>query len=370
MELLFITFQFIFALVPISYADHSQLALSQPLTIRWHYKSNNTINLTPAVNSAHIYMPLADGMLLALDVANGQLLWRAETGGELSASPVADERGVYIASEVLRSPGKEPHAAGALRALGREGGITLWMRTLPLPLRGSLIMNQTTLFGGASDGRVYAVRKSNGEILWVVQHQFPFASHPVLSGSRLYLGSTAGVLFALDQATGKTIWRYQTRGAIKGRIAVSDGMVYFGSGDGYVYAVREIDGRLRWRTRTGAAVQTVALTPSGLLAASLDNYVYFLTFNKGGRIWKRQLAGRLAAEPLVAVDGVLFTPLSSDSGVVLDLRDGKLLNNIPIGEDNYTAASPVTVGELLLVTTRRGLVAFSRPTNTSSTKTH
>jgi hypothetical protein len=67
----------------------------------------------------------------------------------------------------------------------------------------------------------------------------------------------------------------------------------------------------------------------------------------------------------MATDGALFTPLSGDAGVVLDLRDGKQLNTLPVGEDNNTAASPVAVGGVLLVTTRRGLMAFSRP-NTST----
>jgi outer membrane protein assembly factor BamB len=149
---------------------------------------------------------------------------------------------------------------------------------------------------------------------------------------------------------------------------VVEGTVYFGSADGFVYAVDEIDGRLRWRARTGAGVQAVASVPGGLLVASLDNFVYLLSLNRGDRLWKRQLAGRLAAEPLTAPDGALFTPLSGDTGIVLDLRDGKQLNSLPIGEDNSTTASPIIAGNILFVTTRHGLLAFSRPVDTSNTK--
>jgi outer membrane protein assembly factor BamB len=142
---------------------------------------------------------------------------------------------------------------------------------------------------------------------------------------------------------------------------VVNNLVYFGSADGYVYALRETDGRLRWRRRTGAGVQTVAFAENGLLVASLDNFVYLLSFSEGDPLWKRLLAGRIAAEPLTSPDGVLFTPLSSSAGVVLDLRDGKQLNSLPIGEDNSSAASPIMAGKVLFVTTRHGLLAFSRP---------
>jgi outer membrane protein assembly factor BamB len=339
----------------------AQIALSQPLTVKWLFDSDITVNLTPATDGERIYLPLASGLLVSLRVTDGQLLWKADLGGELSSSPVADEHSVYIASETLGEMKDAPRASGALRALGREGGITQWMRTLPMPIRGSLIANDVNIFGGSTDGRVYAVRKKTGDISWIMQHSAPFASHPIISGSNLYIGSNDGHLFSLNQTTGKTNWRYRTRGAIRGRVVVADGFVFFGSADGYVYAVREVDGRLRWRRRTGAGVQTVGYAQNGLVVASLDNFVYLLSFREGDRLWKRQLAGRIAAEPLTTSDGALFTPLSSSIGVVLDLRDGKQLNSLPIGEDNSMAASPIVAGKVLFVTTRRGLLAFSRP---------
>ena len=345
-----------------------QLSLSQPLTVRWQYESDHTVNLTPATDGERIYLPLAEGSLVSLRAIDGQLFWRTEIGGELSASPVADDGAVYIASKTVGAPDNRQSAMGTLRALGREAGVTLWMRTFRFPLQGALAANQTTLFGGGSDGRVYALDKKTGKFVWVMQHWSPFASRLVISGSRLYIGNDDGTLFSLDLATGKQAWRYRTQGAVRGRVAVVDGVVYFGSADGYVYALDEMSGRLRWRARTGAGVQAVASVPGGLLVASLDNFVYLLSFNRGDRLWKRQLAGRLAAEPLTTTDGALFTPLSGDTGVVLDLRDGKQLNSLPIGEDNSTTASPIVAGKMLLVTTRRGLLAFSRPVEATNSK--
>lgn len=339
----------------------AQISLSEPLTVKWLYDSDLTVNLTPATDGERIYLPLASGLIISLKAADGQLFWKADFGGEISASPIADERSVYIASEAVGEQGSTPRANGALRALGREGGITQWMRTLPMPIRGSLIANDVNLFGGSTDGRVYAIRKKTGDISWVMQHSASFASHPVIFGLNLYIGSNDGYLLSLNQNTGKTNWRYRTRGAIRGRVVVENGIVYFGSADGYVYALKEADGRLKWRRRTGAGVQTVGFAQNGLLVASLDNFVYLLSFREGDRLWKRQLAGRIAAEPLTTLDGALFTPLSSSTGVVLDLRDGKQLNSLPIGEDNSMAASPIVAGKILFVTTRHGLLAFSRP---------
>ena len=84
--------------------------LSQPLTVRWKYQSNVTLNLTPAFDKERVYLPLAGGTLVALKARDGELFWRSEIGGELSASPVADESAIYVASETT-APNGESHGS-------------------------------------------------------------------------------------------------------------------------------------------------------------------------------------------------------------------------------------------------------------------
>jgi outer membrane protein assembly factor BamB len=341
------------------------ISLSQPLRLQWRYQSSQTLNLTPAATRDRLYLPLAQGAIVSLRTDDGGLIWRAEVGGEISAAPVADQRGVFVASETgapaVSAADSVMRATGSIRALGREAGVTLWARSLYRPLRGGLAETPTHLFGGAADGRVYAFVKETGEIQWANQFASGFTSPAVVAGSRLYLGSEDGSLRALDLATGRAVWHYRTHGPIRGPVAVTTEAVYVGSADGFVYALRADSGKLLWSKRAGAGVQAVGLANGGLIAASLDNFVYFLS-PSGDLLWKRQLAGRIFAPPLAAADGILFTPLSADSCVVLNARDGKQVNTLPVGADNNTMASPVVAGNLLLVTTRQGILAFASTT--------
>jgi len=340
-------------------SDH--LALSQPLIAKWRYESDRMSNLTPAADDRTVYVPLTSGTLVALAANDGQLRWRADAGGEFSSAPVADDRNVYVATQYREAAGEQSPIHGTLRAVSKETGVTRWMRTLPAPLRGSLIASANTLFGGGSDGRVYAFDKRTGLSLWINQYGESFSSQPAMLGNLLYVGGDSGTVFALDQATGRTVWRYRTRGAIQGPIAVANGVVYFGSGDGYVYAFSESRSRLLWRHRTGAAVQAVVVVDNGLLAASLDNFAYLLSLRKGSLIWRRLLPGRIASRPMTTADGALFTPLSTDSAIVLALKDGKPVNTLPLGEDNSSSAAPIAVSDLVLVTAPHGLLAFAAP---------
>lgn len=345
----------------------SDALLSQPLTVRWRYESPVTLNLTPAFDNERVYLPLAGGTIVALKAKDGQLYWRSDMGGELSASPVADETSIYVASETKVQPNETQKPAGALRALGREGGLTQWLSPLVRPLRGALTLSGGKIFAGGSDGRAYAFDKRTGGVLWSIPFALVFSNQPVVKNGKVYLGTEDGTLLALDEATGRLLWRYRTKGAIHGPVAVNDEYVYFGSGDGYVYALSTDRGRMKWQKRTGGGVESVVLCgDDSLLAASLDNFAYLLNLH-GKMLWKKLLPGRISAQPLTVEQTALFTPLSSSAAVVLGLKDGKQVNTLIAGEELTSSASPIIVGDTVLLTTEHGLLAFARPSDAAST---
>jgi outer membrane protein assembly factor BamB len=351
--------QSIMPVTPVVSASESILAL--PLILAWKYDSDETTSVTPATDGKQVYVPTSSGGIVALNAATGKLVWRESMGGQISAEPVADQAAVFVANGIVGSSPAVLQANGAVRALSLESGVTLWMRTLPFSLQGGLITDKTAVYGASTDGRVYALRKHDGMLLWVKQFSSSFISHPAAGSGRLYLGSEDGFVYALDVSTGDVVWRYRTRGAIRGRPAISEGLIAVGSADGYVYALEETSGFLRWRVRTGAAVQSVAIPGAEVIAASLDNFAYGFSATKGARLWKRELGGRPLAEPLSQGYMILLNPISGNIAIVLDARDGKVLNRLPTGDDNNSSAAPVVAGKILMLTTRTGLLAFSRP---------
>ena len=334
--------------------------LSRPIYVKWQFKTDGITNLTPAIDGEKVYIPLDKGNILGVWLSDGGLAWKSDIGGSISASPVADSRNVYVASESLPSPNSNyPQATGVLRALSRQSGLTTWMRMLPFPVRGIININQNSLFASSTDGRLYAIEKETGKTKWVKYNSSPFSFQHVLRGDDIYIGDAQGDIMALELESGRTIWRYRTRRSLRAPVAVFGNMVYAGTADGYVYGIDKVTGRLKWRVRTGAAVQAVLAEGRCILATSLDNFVYCLSPQRGAKLWKRQLAGRVAAPPLILNDSVLLAPLAGDECVILSLEDGKKTNSIYVGEDNNTEAAPLFMADTLLITTREGLTAFS-----------
>src|SRR5262249_41295691 len=138
---------------------------------------------------------------------DGQLRWKADMGGNFSASPVADERNIYAAGQYADTSGDQRHLHGTLRALSKTTGLTVWLRTLQAPLSGGLVVGANAIFAGSIDGKVYAFDKHTGLTLWVNQYAEAFGSRPTIASGLLYIGSQQGSLLALDSATGKAAWR-------------------------------------------------------------------------------------------------------------------------------------------------------------------
>jgi len=358
-------------ILPVSVAGQDLADLTRPIYVKWHFTTDAVTNFAPAADSERVYLPLSNGSIVSLQLTDGGLAWRSEIGGAISASPVVDTRNIYVASESLPSPNSiYPQATGVLRAMSRQSGLTTWMRTLPFPVRGDINFNLSSLFVTSSDGRLYAFKKETGEIKWIKYNSSPFSSLHLLHAENLYVSDTDGEIISIEQESGLTTWRYRTHKGLRAPVAIYGNMIYAGTADGFVYAIDRVSGRLKWRVRTGAAVQAVLAGEKWILATSLDNFVYCLSPQNGAKIWKRLLAGRVTAPPLVLNNHVLLAPLAGEECVVLNLEDGKKVNSIYVGEDNNTEAAPLLTAAALLLTTREGLLAITnaaqRPQSTDS----
>jgi len=73
-----------------------------------------------------------------------------------------------------------------------------------------------------------------------------------------------------------------------------------------------------------------------------------------------------AAQPLAVAETDLFTSLSSSEGLMLGLKDGKQVNSLPTGDELTNSASPIIVGDAVILTTEHGLLAFARPSEAVS----
>ena len=145
----------------------------------------------PAVGDGKVFVSTNDGILHALDVADGREAWRVDWKKMGYSSPLFRDGRVYCAL--------------------------------------------------SDEGKVFCVDAASGEMEWTadtgsVIYDSSFCADA--SGEHVFIGNVDGTLNCLSAAGGKVLWRYRLGpGHLLGSPAADDGKVYMGSMSGTVVAI-------------------------------------------------------------------------------------------------------------------------------------
>ena len=81
----------------------SRLAL--PFKRSWQYLTDGAAMLPPSLDALRVYLPLAGGRVVCLDLATGSLLWSTEAGGVISAPVAVGEKAVFVVTRKTTEDG-------------------------------------------------------------------------------------------------------------------------------------------------------------------------------------------------------------------------------------------------------------------------
>lgn len=202
-----------------------------------------------------VYINSFDGIVYALDVENGKLLWKFDTGGDkvFSASNlhgiqtggkvVEDPWDMYFSSPVV-AEGKVLVGSGNgyLFAINAKNGQLDWKFKTGGVIHSSPAVSGDSVYFASWDSNIYALNCKKGTEIWrfktgvddIYHNQVGFQSSPAISGSMLYIGCRDGNLRAIDRFTGRLKWLFAAKGSwINGAPAVYNNRIYFGTSDSF-----------------------------------------------------------------------------------------------------------------------------------------
>ncbi|MCL2010501.1 MAG: PQQ-binding-like beta-propeller repeat protein [Synergistaceae bacterium] len=125
-----------------------QSVLIRGVVPQWNTKVGDPVTTPPSVEGDRVFVGTANGQVVALSRAKGEVLWRFDTrGGTVAGTPVAAEGLVFVAGGqgtlfVLDA------ASGALRFNFETGNV----------ISGTPAYSGGILFLGSEDGKIYAIR--------------------------------------------------------------------------------------------------------------------------------------------------------------------------------------------------------------------
>lgn len=223
---------------------------------------DSTLRQGVGVSDRRVYANADD--LLAIDADSGDVVWRANTGGDRLTKPAATADGVIFTNRV----------DGVVTAFDIDGE-QRWQHRTDTETRSPTIGADTVYVATSTEpgrtGRLLALNRSDGSVRWAVDTPSPKrGTRPVVDDDAVYLGCSGrdqGTLVAFDRSDGAERWSFTDKNSTVYEPAVTANMVYAGSNDNHVYAFSRT-GELRWQIETNSVVGTVVAGESLLYAAN------------------------------------------------------------------------------------------------------
>jgi outer membrane protein assembly factor BamB len=258
------------------------------------------------------------GAVVALDAADGHLLWSVPTLAPVRASPEIYDDLVIVVDGSAR-----------LHALFRDTGELKWVShasgTIRSPVYGMHIQGSTAYVVGASGisaenlERPGAAGRIPQSTAWTIGMRFTSDPGLIVLDDVLYVKDDSANLWAINQADGKRLWMQDGIGRRHdsvSQIAISEGVVYWGAGN-QLCANRVIDGKELWNLPFGNhgeyAAGGIAVVGKAVLIAmeapanpGIVPTVVAIDADTQEVKWRSELEGIYANTPLALLEGTLL----------------------------------------------------------------
>jgi outer membrane protein assembly factor BamB len=342
------------------------VAIAPPLKQVWRARPEGDARVGAIAVVPGLAVSVAATQVIAVDPADGRVLWTVPRAGGPVAAPAIDPSagtgGLLVMTEGASAP------KTVLVAIDLVSRSRLW--TLPLGdiARGSPTIEDGRVYVGSRNGFVYAADVVTGTLAWKVRTAGSVDATPAVDGGKVFVVSeseTVGdvTLAALDAATGRSRWRFEQPRPALGPTSPSvfGGSVYVGFGDDVVRAFDQNTGAERWSrlVRAPFSFRTApAIAGGSVYLLDEAGGIYRLDAGTGETRWEFRFPSRASwSAPLVAGSTVY---VGLDDGFIagIDIESAHLVwRGIVPGQVGALAPS----GDLLLASTASGpggLLAF------------
>lgn len=211
---------------------------------RWRAATRGRVRSTPAVHGGLVVAGSFDARVYAFDLETGAERWVGRPAGDtlVSARWGFDRRAVQGSPAIMGDAVFIGSRDGALYGIELATGQLRFRATH----RGSWVIGSPAVregraYVGSSDGRfVHGVDVRTGADLWRYPTRDNVLSSPLLAGDQLIFGTFDGQLVGLDAGTGRRRWLLPLGAPALSSPVAFDRELYLGLDDGRVVALHEV----------------------------------------------------------------------------------------------------------------------------------
>ena len=241
--------------------------------------------IAPAFDKTTFYVSERGGRVSALSLENGTRIWSTELGGELRSNVVAVGQSIFVAAGPI-ADGKPGHDAN-LRVLSSSTGVPSVDITIPSSENIRLVGSADRVVVLAANGYAAAYDAASPNVTAVWQRNFPGLQidSALVWGDKIVLAAGDHKIHVIDATTGTDVVAVPTKTRVS-TLGVIDDDIVWGDDHGELIRYDLRKSAVYWRFKNGARISGLAQTDEGVVAASLDNFVYLVSSYYGSVRWK------------------------------------------------------------------------------------
>lgn len=334
----------------------------QPFVACWQFSTDElSKNIIASDNHKQIFLPFLKGILQSIEIKTGAPLWKTELGGEITTNILFKNGIVFVA--VKNAP--EGSHSITVRALSSNTGIAIWETGFVAEKNEEFRLSAKgkDLYLISTKGALYSLDGKTGRINFSLDLKNSIDLPPTNSEIKRDL------ILISSASSGAKMTRYSADSGVAlvsanirngSRILISEDDVFL-TGDRLGNVSLYLKERLKrlWTIRTGAEVGDVVATARGFMLSSKDNFVYFVSREKGRRIWKVRLSKSAVGTLFDSENGVFSFPGGQES-VFIETGEGRIVNRIKLEENNFFISDPIVRGEFFIAPTATGIFGYSQ----------
>ena len=261
--------------------------------VKWKVNVPSEVLSRPVVALSSILLRTVDGQIISLDRSNGKTIWSYQ-----QTKPALTLRGSGLLV-LARDRVYAGMANGRMVALSLANGDVIWDVILSSPQGHSEIQRLVDVDGRAElfgyvlyvagyQGRVAAIDVQKGQFLWA--RDFSTYTGVTVDAKAIYSSDERSHIWALDRFSGATMWKQEKLQArnVTRPVLFGDYLVV-GDADGYLHVMSKFDGHFIARVSVGGyddeflsengVLVPPVVTDDAIIVSTRDGLLYSYTLN-------------------------------------------------------------------------------------------
>lgn len=290
-----------------------EISLSQ----QWRYQVGSGMGqayarLQPAIDNGLIYVASANGLVEALTMEDGDIVWSTNLDTEITAAmAVHDDKG-YVAT-----------ANGDVIALNIKDGSEAWRKNIKSEVLAVPVVQGDAIALQTVDGKLHVLEIANGKPRWSYDSNLPNlslrgTSQPIFHGGSVIAGFASGKVVGLNVKNGMVLWQerigipagrseLERLVDVDGRLLVKDDTLFVAGYQGHVMAIDLRNGKAIWK-REASSYHGPLNGLGNIYLVSDDDHILAVDDQSTNDVWvQADLEGRQLSEPVLFANHIAVT---------------------------------------------------------------